>query len=334
MSHNKINKLNDTENNSYFSSNNTNELKAAYRRDELMSLLRKSGCDGLSVLQLKDKMKFKDRKSIPRFINEINKIFKKNHESERIIKLKKNENYVLASELAKREIATQCMVFGQDAIRELLGGMSNGLNSLIDDPDSNEIYDLLLNEKSFLLEFYEKKKLSDESKILLDFTFKISSFISFIMLKAIESHGDDVMAKDGKMKEYESAVLVDRAIDPRQILYHFMQQEIVKKGKLEKESRVRNLLRNRNDYIKNSPRAKILLENSISDDQYSCYEVNSFTSQKLKNSYQEIWPGTFRLLTKLCEEKRLQKITTRGISETFELKKNIEDENKSQLRRD
>ncbi|MDN5847186.1 MAG: hypothetical protein L0H53_13040 [Candidatus Nitrosocosmicus sp.] len=332
MSHNKINKSNDTENNSEFVSN-TNELKAASRRDNLIRLLRKSGCEGMTVLQLKNKLEYKDRKSIPRVINEINKIKKKNQEYERIIKLKKNGNYVLASELAKREIATQYMVFGQDAIRELLGGISNGLNSfIINDSDSNQIYDLMQNEKSFFSEFYEKKKLSEESEILLDFTFKMGSLISFIMLKAIEPSCDDLKEKDGKTKEFESAALVNQAINPSQILFHFMQQDIVKKGKLEKESKVRNLLRNKNGDIKNSPRAKILLENSISDDLYSCYEVNNLTSQKLKNSYEEIWPGTFRLLTKLFEEKRLQKITTRGISEAIELKKNIEDASKSQRR--
>lgn len=335
MSHNRINKSKDIEDNSEFASNNTNQLKAAYRRDELISLLRKSGWEGMSVSQLKVEMKFKDRKSIPRVINEINKIKKKNQEYERIIKLKKNGNYVLASELAKREVITQYMVFGQDAIRELLGGMSNGLNSfIINDPDSNQIYDLLQNEKSFFSEYYEKKKLSKDSEFLLDFTFKMGSLISFIMLKAIEPLGDDVKEKDGKTKEFESAALVNHAINPSQILFHFMRQDTVKKGKLEKESRVRNLLRNKNDDVKNSSRAKILVENSISDEQYSCYEVNKLTSQKLKKGYEEIWPGTFRLLTKLFEEKKLQKITTRGISQAIELEKNIENANKSQRRTD
>lgn len=333
MSHNKINKSNDTENNSE-STTNTNELKAAKRRDKLVKLLKQSGWKGMTVPQLTKEMKYKNRKTIPRVIKEINKIKKKNQEDERIVKLKKNGSYVLASERAKKEITTQYMVFGQDAIRELVSELSQKWNSFIgNEPNStDQIYDLMQNEKSFFLEFYEKMKLSEESKFLLDFTLKMGSLISFIMLKAIEPPGDDVEEKDGKTKEFESSALVNHAINPREILFQFMQQDIVKNGKLKKKSMIqKSLQRGKNpSYIRDSPRTKILLDNSISDDLYSCYEVNNMTSQKLKNSYEEILPGTFRLLTKLFQEKRLQKITTRGISKTIELKKNIEDAKKSQ----
>jgi hypothetical protein len=267
-----------------------------------------------TISQLKKKTGLK-RAAIPRLVSEINK-----EKDIGIIKINKKGPYTLAGKVAKKERATQYSVFGQDAVRELLGGMSNGLTSSVfldwSNP-TNQMKDLFQIEESFLETVYANRKLGKESQMLFHFAMKMGSLITFIMLKAIKPSNAD---KDGKAKELESKLWIENSITPYQMLFQFMQQEIVTSGKFKKKSQVDNMIKRLDPRLLESDKVKAVLSKSIPDSLFSPYEVNQKTYGELEKGFEKIWPFTFKILSNLSKVKRLEEKTERGITSTTKFK--------------
>jgi hypothetical protein len=278
--------------------------------------------EGLTISQLKKKTGL-ERAAIPRLVGEINK-----ENDIGIIKINKKGTYSLANKVVKKEIATQYSVFGQDAVRELLGGISNGLTSSVFLNGSNpttQITDLLQIEESFLKAVYTNRKFNEESEMLFHFAMKMGSLITFIMLRAIAPFSHN---KDGKTKEIESKLWVETSITPYQMLFHFMQYEIVKSGKLRKKSQVDSMIKGLDPRLLESDKVKTILNNSIPDSLFSPWEINHETYQELEKGFKTIWPYTYKILSNLSEVKRLQVKTESGIKSTTKLKLKSKKHNK------
>ena len=114
-------------------------------------------------------------------------------------------------------------------------------------------------------------------------------------------------------KKSKSLALVKHSIDPYQILLQFIQNDIIKEGKMKKKSLVNRFVYYSNEEISTSDKKEMYADKSIDDDLYSYFEMDKKTYQHLEEGYKEIWPCTFMILDKILESNRLSKIIEDGL---------------------
>jgi len=195
----------------------------------------------------------------------------------------------------------QSTIFGMDAFRELLNGVSSSLfmENFI---SINQTYDIANQEHLFFSDIKKGKNLTKESEILFDFAITIGSLITFIMLKAVKPSEKEDM--NGKEKEEQSLTWIRNSIIPSVIFSQFMEMDIIKKGKRIKKSRENKILNNMNSAIPPLIKEEYLAR-LISDDLYSPYEIDNKTYQSLEKAFFQIWPFTHIVLKELSQPQRL-----------------------------
>jgi hypothetical protein len=197
-----------------------------------------------------------------------------------ITKKGKNDNYILTAYAANNP-KLHSMIFGMDALRELLNGESLSL---------------------FINDIKEQKNLTKESETLLHFAIKIGVWITFIMLKAVKPSENE--ETNGRKKEEQTFTWIRNSILPSVILSEFMKMDIVKKGKRIKKSREDIIIKNRNHEIPPFME-KGFLSRLILNELYSPYEIDKKTSQTLEEAFNRIWPSTYIILNQLSQTQRL-----------------------------
>jgi hypothetical protein len=244
-----------------------------------------------------------------------------------ITRNKKNDKYQL-TEYAAQNFYLQSLVFGQDAVRELVGDYPSSSLFNNNSCPTKQIAEMAEKETVFFEYTKDNKNLTKESEFLLNFAINIGSLITFVMLKAIEPSKEE----DGKEKEKKSITWTKNSILSTEILTQFMTNTIVNKGKRIKKSKEKLLTSKINPTIP-SPIKEEFLSRLISDKEYSQYEIDKTTYQSLEKAYKEIWPYKHIVLKNLSEPQRLSEIVKDGIKSIPKTTKAIEEikENRENL---
>jgi hypothetical protein len=249
-----------------------------------------------------------------------------------ITKKGKQDNYIL-TDYAANDPKLQSMIFGMDATRELVNGISSLFieNSIL----TNLSFAVAIQEQLFFSKLKEGKTLTKETEGLLDFAIKIGSLITFIMLKAVKPSENE--ETNGRKKVEQSLTWVRNSILPSVILSEFMEIDIVKKGKRIKKSRQSRITKNMNPktpwFMKEEFQSRV-----IPDELFSPYEIDKKTYQSLESAFNQIWPFTNVILKGLSKHQRLVEKGKEGISSIHkttkamsEIKEDKEEENNNLL---
>jgi hypothetical protein len=152
-----------------------------------------------------------------------------------------------------------------------------------------EISNRFMKEYETMYKIYGSLSTRTE-KDLFKFAWDVGVFMTYVMLKAIKPAQSG--GKTGKEKEYDSLIWTKNSTSVNNILFHFIQSDMIRWKKMLRESVVKQRIERLGD--KADPvRKKEILDRSIPDELYSQFEVDEKTSSELEESFEKMWPFTY-----------------------------------------
>lgn len=219
----------------------------------------------------------------------------------------KQDHYRLTTEAAK-SVELQSWLFGDEAIRELRNGFSKfivDMNYNIESNSESKVTKPLFRaiDASLTLEeisnrctkeYETMNKISGSlstktEKELFNFAMDVGVLTTYVMLKAIKPQSGD---KTGKEKEYDSLIWTKNSISVNNILFHFIQSDIIRSKHMLKESFAKKRIE-RLGKKADPVRKKEIQDKLIPDELYSQFEVDEKTFNDLEESFEKIWPFTY-----------------------------------------
>lgn len=243
----------------------------------------------------------------------------------------KQDHYRLTTEAAK-SVELQSWLFGDESLRELRNGFSKFMVDINYNIDSNpepevgkplfrttdtsqsleEISNRCIKEYNTMNKIYGSLSTKTE-KDLFKFAWDIGVLMTYILLKAIKPQSKD---KTGMQKEYNSLIWTKNSINLNNILFHFIQSDMIRRKRMLKESFSKRRIEGLGE--KTDPaRKKESQDKSIPDELYSQFEVDEKTYGDLEEAYERIWPFTYL---------GLEQVKNNIYSKAIETLKTIQDE--------
>lgn len=219
----------------------------------------------------------------------------------------KQDHYRLTTEAAK-SVELQSWLFGDEALRELRNGFSKFIvdmnynvesnpESVVTKPlfraiDTSLTLEEISNRCTKEYETINKISVSLSTKTekeLFKFAMDVGVLTTYVMLKAIKTQSND---KTGKEKEYDSLIWTKNSISVNNILFHFIQSDIIRSKHMLKESFAKKRIE-RLGKKADPVRKKEIQDKLIPDELYSQFEVDEKTYNDLEESFEKIWPFTY-----------------------------------------